>query len=288
MSTQNYLTPPEITEATIQTGIKKSKMTILNMIILGILAGAFIAFATEGSNMASFNLLAKPETYGLGKVLAGAVFGTGLMLVLIAGGELFTGNTMMIAGVLEKKVGIKAMLKNWFFVYVGNFIGSILIVYMMNQSGLFSSGDSMLGAVTIKIAAYKVGLTFIQALFLGIMCNWLVCLAVWMAYGAKDMTGKIFAIFFPIWLFITSGFEHSVANMYYIPAGIMAKGNKTLTDAAAVLGVTSEKLNHLNWETFFVNNLIPVTLGNIIGGGIFVAAVYWFVYIRSGKSWSKK
>jgi formate transporter len=288
MSTQNYLTPPEITEATIQTGIKKSKMTILNMIILGILAGAFIAFAAEGSNMASFNLLAKPETYGLGKVLAGAVFGTGLMLVLIAGGELFTGNTMMIAGVLEKKVGIKAMLKNWFFVYVGNFIGSILIVYMMNQSGLFSSGDSMLGAVTIKIAAYKVGLTFIQALFLGIMCNWLVCLAVWMAYGAKDMTGKIFAIFFPIWLFITSGFEHSVANMYYIPAGIMAKGNKTLTDAAAVLGVTSEKLNHLNWETFFVNNLIPVTLGNIIGGGIFVAAVYWFVYIRSGKSWSKK
>lgn len=288
MSTQNYLTPPEITEATIQTGIKKSKMTSLNMIILGILAGAFIAFAAEGSNMASFNLLAKPETYGLGKVLAGAVFGTGLMLVLIAGGELFTGNTMMIAGVLEKKVSIKAMLKNWFFVYVGNFIGSIFIVYMMNQSGLFSSGDSMLGAVTIKIAAYKVGLTFSQAFFLGIMCNWLVCLAVWMAYGAKDMTGKIFAIFFPIWLFITSGFEHSVANMYYIPAGIMAKGNKTLTDAAAVLGVTPEKLNHLNWETFFINNLIPVTLGNIVGGGIFVAAVYWFVYIRSGKSWSRK
>ena len=288
MSTQNYLTPPEITEATIQTGIKKSKMTIVNMIILGILAGAFIAFAAEGSNMASFNLLAKPETYGLGKVLAGAVFGTGLMLVLIAGGELFTGNTMMIAGVLEKKVSIKAMLKNWFFVYVGNFIGSIFIVYMMSKSGLFSSGDSMLGAVTIKIAAYKVGLTFIQAFFLGIMCNWLVCLAVWMAYGAKDMTGKIFAISFPIWLFITSGFEHSVANMYYIPAGIMAKGNKTLTDAAAVLGVTPEKLNHLNWETFFINNLIPVTLGNIVGGGIFVAAVYWFVYIRSGKSWSRK
>lgn len=284
MSTQNYLTPAEITEATIQTGIKKSKMTIVNMIILGILAGAFIAFAAEGSNMASFNLLAKPETYGLGKALAGAVFGTGLMMVLIAGGELFTGNTMIIAGVLEKKVSIKAMLKNWFFVYVGNFIGSIFIVYMMNQSGLFSSGDSMLGAVTIKIAAYKVGLTFTQAFFLGIMCNWLVCLAVWMAYGSKDMAGKILAIFFPIWLFITSGFEHSVANMYYIPAGILAKGNKTLVDAAATLGVTPEKLNHLNWEAFFTKNLIPVTLGNIVGGGIFVAAVYWFVYIRSSKT----
>ena len=283
MSTQNYLTPSEITEATIQTGIKKSKMTIVNMVILGILAGAFIAFAAEGSNMAAFNLFAKPETYGLGKVLAGAVFGTGLMLVLIAGGELFTGNTMIIAGVLEKKVSIKAMLKNWFFVYVGNFIGSIFIAYMMNKSGLFSSGDNMLGAVTIKIAAYRVGLTFMQAFFLGIMCNWLVCLGVWMAYGAKDMTGKIFAIFFPIWLFITSGFEHSVANMYYIPAGIMAKDNKALADAAAVLGVTPEKLSHLNWDMFFTHNLIPVTLGNIVGGGIFVAAVYWYVYIRSNK-----
>ncbi|MFT8348539.1 formate/nitrite transporter family protein [Clostridium saccharoperbutylacetonicum] len=288
MSTKNYLTPPEITEATIRTGIKKSKTTIVNMLILGILAGAFIAFAAEGSNMASFNLLAKAETYGLGKVLAGAVFGTGLMLVLIAGGELFTGNTMILAGVLDKKVSIKAMLINWFFVYVGNFIGSIFIAYMMNQSGLFSSGDSMLGAVTIKIAAYKVGLTFTQGLFLGIMCNWLVCLAVWMAYGAKDMIGKIFAIFFPIWLFITSGFEHCVANMYYIPAGILAKNNESLTDAAAVLGVTPEKLNHLNWETFFTGNLIPVTLGNIIGGGIFVGAVYWYVYIKNSKSLDKK
>lgn len=288
MNTKNYLTPLEITEETIQTGIKKSKMTIVNMLILGILAGAFISFAAEGSNMAAFNLLAKAETYGLGKVLAGAVFGTGLMLVLIAGGELFTGNTMMIAGVLDKKVSIKAMLKNWFFVYVGNLIGSVLIAYMMNKSGLFSSGDSMLGAVTIKIAAYKVGLTFTQALFLGIMCNWLVCLAVWMAYGAKDMTGKIFAIFFPIWLFITSGFEHCVANMYYIPAGIIAKSNKSLTDAAAMLGVTPEKLEHLNWETFFTKNLIPVTLGNIIGGGILVGVVYWYVYIRSCKKIEKE
>lgn len=280
MSTQNYLTSAEIAEVTIQTGIKKTKISILNMIILGILAGVFIAFAAEGSNMAAFNLFAKTETYGLGKALAGAVFGTGLMLVLIAGGELFTSNTMILAGVLDKKVSIIAMLKNWFFVYTGNFLGSIFIAYMMNESGLFLSGANMLGAVTIKIAAYKVGLTFIQAFFLGIMCNWLVCLSVWMAYGAKDLAGKILAVFFPIWLFITSGFEHSIANMYYIPAGIIAKSNKSLTDAAVVLGVTPLKLSHLNWETFFTKNLIPVTLGNIVGGGIFVAAVYWFVYIK--------
>lgn len=288
MSKQNYLTPPEITEATIQTGIKKSKMSRVNMLILGILAGVFIAFAAEGSNMASFNLIANADTYGLGKVLAGAVFGTGLMLVLIAGGELFTGNTMILAGVLDRKVTIKAMLKNWFYVYLGNFIGSIFIAYMMNESGLFYSGNNMLGAVTIKIAAYKIGLTFTQAFFLGIMCNWLVCLAVWMAYGAKDMTGKIFAIFFPIWLFITSGFEHCVANMYYIPAGIMAKDNKALTDAAATLGVTLEKLDHLNWKTFLTGNLIPVTIGNIVGGGIFVGAVYWYVYIKNNKCLEEK
>ena len=233
--------------------------------------------------MAAFNLFAKPETYGLGKVLAGAVFGTGLMLVVIAGGELFTGNTMIFAGVLDNKITMGAMLKNWFFVYLGNFIGSLFIAYMMVQSSLFNSGDNVLGGVTIKIAVYKVGLNFMQAFFLGLMCNWLVCLAVWMAYGAKDMVGKLFAIFFPIWLFITSGFEHSIANMYYIPADILAKSNKAWVDAAVVLGVTPEKLGHLTWASFFIKNLIPVTLGNIVGGGIFVAAIYWFVFIRKVK-----
>ena len=283
MSEQNYFTPPEIVEITIETAEKKAKLPIINMLLLGFLAGVFIAFASEGSNMAAFNLWTKPETYGLGKVLAGAIFGTGLMLVVIAGGELFTGNTMMIAGVLNKRIKLTGMLKNWLFVYIGNLIGSVLIAYMMNKSGLFGSGANVLGAMTIKIATYKVGLTFEQAFILGILCNWLVCLAVWMAYGAKDMTGKIFAIFFPIWLFITSGFEHSVANMYYIPAGIMAKGNSALVEAASGLGVTAEKLKHLNWGTFFTANLIPVTLGNIVGGGIFVATIYWFVYSKKGK-----
>lgn len=234
MENRNFLTPAEITKATIQEGINKIQLSKRNMFILGILAGAFIAFASEGSNMAAFNLLAKAETYGLGKAMAGAIFGTGLMLVVVAGGELFTGNTMIIAGVLDKKITVVAMLKNWFFVYLGNLVGSLLIAYMMTQSGLFGSGANVLGGVTIKIAAYKVGLSFMQAFYLGIMCNWLVCLAVWMATGAKDITGKLLAIFFPIWLFITSGFEHSVANMYYIPAG----------------------------------------------GGIFVGAVYRYVYIK--------
>jgi formate/nitrite transporter len=136
----------------------------------------------------------------------------------------------------------------------------------------------MLGVTTLKIGVYKVGLTFSQAFYLGILCNWLVCIAVWMATGAKDITGKLFAIFFPIWLFITSGFEHSVANMYYIPAAIMAKGNETWVASALEHGLSAEKLDALNWNSFIFNNLVPVTLGNIVGGGFFVGMIYWFVY----------
>ncbi|WP_353105918.1 formate/nitrite transporter family protein [Acetoanaerobium noterae] len=276
-----YLTPKEIVTATIETGIKKVKTKPLNQFILGILAGAFIAFASEGSNMAAFNLFAKPETYGLGKALAGVVFATGLMLVIIAGGELFTGNTLITIGVLEKKIKLKDMLSNWFFVYLGNFVGALFIAYMMNMSGLFNSGDNMLGGITLKIAAYKTHLTFSQAFYLGIMCNWLVCIAVWMSYGAKDIIGKCFAIFFPISLFITSGFEHSIANMYYIPAGILAKSNASWVEAS---GLTAEKLAHLNWNTFITKNLVPVTIGNIVGGAILVAGVYWFTYYKNSEN----
>ncbi|QOX62622.1 formate/nitrite transporter family protein [Anoxybacterium hadale] len=272
------LSPAEITDAIIRTAEAKAGGSFQKLLILGILAGAFIAFAAQGSNMAAFNLLARPDTYGLGRVLAGAVFGTGLMMVVLAGGELFTGNTMILAAVCEKKVTVGRMLRNWVIVYIGNLIGSLLIAYMMVHSGLFSSGGEMLGAVTVKIAAYKVGLDFTKAFYLGILCNWLVCLAVWLAAGAESMIGKIFAIFFPIWLFITSGFEHSIANMYYIPAGLMAKSQMSF---AALSGLSQEALDGLTWSGFFVNNLIPVTLGNIVGGGVFVGMVYWYVYKRT-------
>lgn len=280
-----YLTPAEICSATIETGVKKAALSVKSQLILGFLAGTFIAFASEGSNMGAFNLLARPETYGLGKAMAGAIFGTGLMLVVIAGGELFTGNTMMVGALAEKRINLTGLLRNWLMVYLGNFLGSVFIAWLMNVSGLFNSGDAMLGAVTIKIAATKTGLAFGPAVALGIMCNWLVCLAVWMAYGAKDITGKIFGIFFPIWLFITSGFEHSVANMYYIPAGIMAKSNPTWLHAAVEHGLPMAKVEGLNWLTFVTKNLVPVTLGNILGGGLFVMMAYVWAYRRpAGKS----
>lgn len=264
-----------------ETAVKKASSKASSLFILGILAGVFIAFASEGSNMAAFNLFAKPETYGLGKALAGAIFGTGLMLVIVAGGELFTGNTMMLAALVDKRIGLMGLLRNWLIVYVGNLVGSVLIAYMMNASGLFNSGANDLGAITIKIAVYKVHLTFWQAFVLGIMCNWLVCLAVWMAAGAKDITGKLLAVFFPIWLFITSGFEHCVANMYYIPAGIMALANPKWVEAALKNGVTAEKMQDLTTQSFLVHNLLPVTLGNIVGGGIFVALAYYYAYKKT-------
>jgi formate/nitrite transporter len=264
--------PAQILAFASNAGVTKAEKTVLSLLILGFLAGAFIAFAAEGSNMAAFNLFASPDTYGLGKVLAGAVFGTGLMLVLVGGGELFTGNTLMLISVLDKKITVIKMLRNWLIVYIGNFAGSIFIAYMMNKSGLFNSGSGMLGGQTIKIAAYKTGLSFLSAFYLGIMCNWLVCLAVWISFAAEDVMGKLFACFFIIGLFITSGFEHSIANMYYITAGILAKANPVWAAAAHISGA---QLTELNWAALFTKNLIPVTLGNIVGGAGFVGLFYW-------------
>lgn len=281
MNEKKMLTPAEIAEVTVETAKKKASLSPISQLLLGVLAGAFIAFASQGSNMAAFNLFSDPSTYGMGKALAGAIFGTGLMLVILAGGELFTGNTLMVAAVMMKKITPGQMFKNWVTVYSGNFIGAMLITFMIVYSGQLNSGDALLGGQTIKIAAYKVNLPFHSALFLGIMCNWLVTLAVWLSYGAKDMAGKILAIFFPIWLFITSGFEHSIANMYYIPAGILAKANPAWAEASHL---SAEVLSTLTWKNFLVGNLLPVTLGNIIGGVVCVGGAYWFVYLRSKKT----
>lgn len=270
-----FFKPAEVADVCINAGIGKSQLKISKMIVLGILAGAFIAFGAESSNMAAHNLLADPATFGLGRVLCGAVFTVGLMMVVICGGELFTGNVLMIMPLAEKKIKLSGMLKNWVFVYIGNFIGAVLVAWLMSQTGLFGSSAGLLGAITLKIGAGKAALAFWPAFVLGIFCNWLVCLAVWMAFSAKDIVGKIFGIFFPIMAFVTSGFEHSIANMYYIPAAIFAKAN---ADFVELSGVAPEVLDQLTWSGFFVHNLLPVTLGNIVGGGLFVAMAYWYAF----------
>ncbi len=271
---KNYLAPAEIAEYVIEAGEKKAKLPVVKALVLGILAGAFIAFASEASNQAAHTI----SSIGLQKTLAGAIFATGLMFVLIAGGELFTGNSLMVVGLYEGRYKIRHMLKNWTTVYIGNFIGGFIVAYLIVNSGQlnWASDGVVLGEFTVNVAVKKVNYTVVQLLFMGILCNWVVCLAVWMCYAANDIAGKILACFFPIWLFITSGFEHSIANMYYLVAGLMAQsqGFETTLDTTA-----GHYDNALTIGSMFYN-LTFVTIGNIIGGALFVGTAYWFVYIR--------
>ena len=267
----NHLKPAETLDALMKAVDLKASMPLKRIIIFGIFAGVYIAFAGAGANMASFNLLANPETFGLGKILSGTIFTVGLMLVVLGGAELFTGNTTMIAAVAEKRITASSMLKNWIIVYICNFIGGVLIAFMVYYSGGLNAGNGLLGAMTVKIASGKVNLEFGQALVSGIMCNWLVCMAVWLSTGAQTTIGKIFSIFFPIWLFVTAGFEHSVANMFFIPAGIFASGNELFVSLS---GISQDVLSNLNWSGMLINNLFPVTIGNIIGGSVCVAMGY--------------
>jgi formate/nitrite transporter len=271
MDDNKMTAPAEIAAYASQTSVQKAERDTVKTFVLAVLAGVFIAFAAQASNMAIHTI----TNYGLSKVVGGAVFSAGLIMVLLAGAELFTGNNLMVIGVLDKRITMGQMLRNWLIVYIGNFAGAVLIALLINHSGLLNSSDGALGGLTIKIAVSKVNLSFEQAFILGVLCNWLVCIAVWMSYGAKDAIGKVAVIFFPIWIFVLSGFEHSVANMYYIPAGILAKGNDAFVQASHV---SLDMINKLNWGSFIINNLLPVTLGNIVGGSLFIGMIYWFIY----------
>jgi len=195
-------------------------------------------------------------------------------LVVVAGAELFTGNNLMIAGVLGREYGLRRLLGRWGLVFAANFIGAVFLALLMAQSGLWKMASNAVGAKALAIAAAKVNLPFGEAFVRGIGCNWLVCLAVWMALSAKDVAGKVLAIFFPIMAFVALGYEHCVANMYFVPMGLFLKG----TSAAA--GLAAGTLDSLTWSRFLVVNLVPVTLGNIVGGALFVGSTYWLVYMR--------
>jgi formate/nitrite transporter len=267
------LTPAEIIEVNLASAEKKAKLSVSSLLILGFLAGVFIAFGGEASNMIAFNLLSSPETFGLGRLLAGSIFPVGLMLVVLFGAELWTGNCLMLNGLAMRKIPFLPLARNWLIVYAANFIGSVFVAVLINVSGILASGDNGLGITTVKIAAVKCSLTFGEALALGVLCNALVCLAVLIASGTKSLIGKIFGIFFPIFLFVASGFEHSIANMYYIPAGLIAKGQ-----AAFTAGLDDALVNSLTIKNFLLSNLLPVTLGNLIGGGLIVGILLLVVY----------
>lgn len=274
-----FNTPAQVAEAVTKMGKTKGKLPILQMIVLGIFAGAYIGF---GAELCTMILTGTADKVGLGlaKFMGGAVFSVGLMLVVIGGAELFTGNNLMIVGMVSGKITVKELLVNWFFVYIANFLGSMLLVYIMYESNLWHTGADANATVALNIAAGKVNLGWGEAFFRGIGCNWLVCLAVWLAIAAKDVGGKILGIFFPIMAFVASGFEHCIANMYFIPYGIFLKGDASLANVVAAMG---PKADALTWNGFLVNNLVPVTLGNIVGGAIFVGLAYFIVFTQSCK-----
>ena len=270
--------PNTIAETVAQTvGVAKATSPWFTVFILGILAGAYIGFGGLLSTTVTFDMAAK---WGIGftRILGGAAFSVGLMLVVIAGAELFTGNNLMVSSVMTREITFSTMMKRWGIVFLANFIGSILVAVLFYFSGLWKTGDGALGAAAVKVAFNKVSLSFGEALWRGIGCNWLVCLAVWMALAARQIIGKIFAIFFPIMAFVAIGFEHSVANMYFIPTGIF------LISWAGITNVPGVDPNALGWISFLWNNLLPVTIGNIIGGAVFVGMSYWGAYLRPVKS----
>lgn len=270
--------PAAVANAFCTIGQTKASLPLMKMIVLGILAGAYISFGGELATMVTYDA-AQYVGDGIARFLFGSVFSVGLMLVVIAGAELFTGNNLIVVGTLNGSVTIGKLLNNWFWVYVANFIGSLLIVWIMYTAQLWKTGDFGLGARALAIANSKVNISWGAAIARGILCNWLVCLAVWMAAAAQDVPGKILGIYFPIMAFVASGFEHSIANMYFVPMGIMLKNNSSVVAAAGL----TDKLVNLNWGGFIFNNLLPVTIGNIIGGAFFVATLYWYAYLRDAK-----
>lgn len=276
---QEILSPDKILDKVSNAYVGKGRASSKKLLVLSFLAGAFIAMAAQGSTFASFNLLANKETLGLGKLIQGLTFTPGLIFVLIAGAELFTGNNLMIVSVVDKKLKLKELLRAWGIVYLGNFLGSVFVAFLLLKSGQWNNADALVGARTILIANGKVNLGFSKAFVLGILCNWLVCLAVWMSFGSDSQVGKMLSAFFPVTLFVLSGFEHSIANMYYVPAGILAK---SIPEYVAATGLDQAALSSLNWGGFFTQNLIPVTLGNIVGGGLFVAIAYWLAFRNKG------
>jgi formate/nitrite transporter len=246
-----FLSPLEMSKAISNIGESKAKETVFELFIFGVLAGIYIAF---GAAVATAVLSGGTLDSGLARFFAGSVFSLGLILVLILGSELFTGNILMSIGLIYQKYSFNRVLRNWLIVYFGNFFGALLIAWFVFKSGIFVQAGTLtaIGSTAIKIAEAKLQLTFCEALFRGILCNMLVCLAVIMCISSKTIGGKILGIYFPIMAFVASGYEHSVANMYFLPAGMMAKAE------------------FLSGFLTILHNLIPVTIGNIIGGLLIV------------------
>jgi formate/nitrite transporter len=271
------LSPASIAEATAASGERKANLSVVRLVILGVLAGAYIAFGGQLFTLVTSDLPQYVGT-GLSKLIGGMSFSVGLVFVVLSGAELFTGNSLITMAAFSHRIRWSRVVRNWAWVYVANLVGSLLLALVLFGTRQYAMSGNAVGVNALKVAVAKVNLPFWTAFLRGILCNWLVCLAVWMAAGATDTIGKVVAAMLPVTVFVASGFEHSVADMFFIPMGLLLKRVPSVVAAAGpVAGI-----ENLTWGTgLFVRSLLPVTLGNLVGGVVFVAFLYWAVYLRS-------
>jgi formate/nitrite transporter len=269
------LLPADIARRAESVGAAKTAMPLPQLAVLSVLAGAFIALGGAFSTVVT----AGGMDPGLSRLVGGVSFSLGLVLVVVAGAELFTGNTLVVVAAASRRVRMRAVLRNWAVVYVGNLAGAVATALAVYWSGTFAGSDGAIGARAIDIAAAKTSLAVHEAVLLGALANALVCLAVWLSLSARSVTDKVLAVLFPVTAFVAMGFEHSVANMYFVPAGIFIRewAPEAVWSAA---GGPAADYGTVTWPDFFVGNLLPVTVGNIVGGAVMVGLVYWFVYLR--------
>jgi len=273
--------PAEMAARAEEVGRAKATMPPLVTMALAILAGAFIALGAVFATTATAGDVA--VTFGIHRLIGGLAFSLGLILVVIAGAELFTGNNLVVMALAAKRITVWQLLRNWAVVYVGNFIGSVATAALVFVSGQYQMGGGAIGRNALDIALGKCRLDVVEAIALGILCNALVCLAIWLCFSARSVTDKVLAITFPITAFVAAGFEHSVANMFFVPIALFIKAGAS-PDYWQSIGRTPEFYGDLDWGHFLMNNLAPVTIGNIIGGSVLVGLVYWFIYGRNAKA----
>jgi formate transporter len=279
VSSFDELLPAEMASKAQEIGIKKAHLDFLSTLALAVLAGAFIALGSIFFTISQTSTGAAIP-WGLGRVIGGLTFSLGLVLVIVGGAELFTGNNLIIMAWASRKLSTWRVLRNWGIVYIGNLFGAIATALFVFWGQHYEMDKGAVGLTALKIGLDKVNLDFTQAIILGILCNAMVCMAVWLTYSARTTFGRIAAIIFPISGFVAAGFEHCVANMYFIPFAIFIKDGAP--DAFwQGIGTTAASYDKLTWGPFLLNNLLPVTIGNIIGGVIFVALVYWVIYLRN-------
>jgi formate transporter len=274
--TVDALLPAEIAKKAEDVGARKCHLPFWSLLALAVLAGAFIALGAVFSTTVSAGA-AGVLPFGIVRLLAGLVFCLGLILVVVGGAELFTGNALIAMAWASGLVSTPQLLRNWLIVYLGNVLGAVATAILLYLSQQYTFGNGAVGLTALEIARIKTNLGFVQAVVLGILCNGLVCLAVWLCLGARTTTDKILAILFPISAFVAAGFEHSVANMYYLPLGLLIKSDTTFLSA---IGKSVSDYPSLTWTNCLFINLLPVTIGNILGGVVLVGFTYWFVYLR--------